>query len=245
MKNMKLILAATALVGTSFTAGQMLAPTATTAEPGSSGDPAVTESYMNQELGKLKTEIKSLTTTVNSLKTEVTTLQGKVTNLESNSGNTGTTTPPTTTTPPATDNDTTNSIGTGIVNCTTLNMRSGAGTSYAKVGTLVKGNKVTLLKKSGSWYQVKYGTLTGWVSGDYLTVTLNNSSTGSTTPTTKTGVVNCVSLNIRSGAGTNYGIVAKAAKGATVTILKTSGSWTQVKYGTVTGWVSSTYITVK
>ena len=49
MKKIKL-LAVTALVGTSFVAGQMLAPTAGVAEPGSADDPAVTESLLNQEL---------------------------------------------------------------------------------------------------------------------------------------------------------------------------------------------------
>lgn len=50
-----------------------------------------------------------------------------------------------------------------------LNVRSGAGTSYAKVGTLYKGDTVIVLSTSGSWSRVLYrGTKTGYVSSQYL-----------------------------------------------------------------------------
>lgn len=231
MKKIKL-LAVTALVGTSFVAGQMLAPTAGVAEPGSADDPAVTVSLLNQELGKLKTEITSL-------KSTVTTLQKKVDSLDSNSGGSGSGGGSNS----GSDNTTT-SIGTGVVTSTTLNVRSGAGTSYSKVGTLAKGTKVTLLKKSGSWYQIKSGSITGWVSGDYLKVTLNSSSGGGSSSTSKTGTVTVTTLNVRSGAGTSYSIVGKLTNGTKVTIVKTSGSWYQIKSGSITGWVSSQYIKV-
>lgn len=237
MKKIKL-LAVTALVGTSFVAGQMLAPTAGVAEPGSADDPAVTESLLNQELGKLKTEITSL-------KSTVTALQKKVDSLDSNSGSSGGSGGSGSggSSNSGSDNTTT-SIGTGVVTSDVLNIRSGAGTSYSKVGTLAKGTKVTLLKKSGSWYQIKYGSVTGWVSGDYLKVTLNSSSGGGSSSTSKTGTVTVTTLNVRSGAGTSYSIVGKLTNGTKVTIVKTSGSWYQIKSGSITGWVSSQYIKV-
>lgn len=50
-----------------------------------------------------------------------------------------------------------------------LNVRSGAGTSYSKVGTLSKGEKVLILSTSGSWSRVLYhGTKTGYVSSQYV-----------------------------------------------------------------------------
>ncbi len=51
----------------------------------------------------------------------------------------------------------------------TLNVRSGAGTSYARVGSLSRGEVVLKLKTSGSWTRVLYhGIKTGWVSSQYL-----------------------------------------------------------------------------
>ena len=50
-----------------------------------------------------------------------------------------------------------------------LNVRSGAGISYGKVGSLYKGQIVLFLKSSGGWSRVLYdGIKTGWVSAQYL-----------------------------------------------------------------------------
>lgn len=50
-----------------------------------------------------------------------------------------------------------------------LNVRSGAGTSYSKVASLYKGEVVIVLSKSGNWSRILYnGTKTGYVSSQYL-----------------------------------------------------------------------------
>ena len=50
-----------------------------------------------------------------------------------------------------------------------LNVRSGPGTSYAKTGTLLKGDIVILLSSKNGWSHILYhGTKTGYVSSQYL-----------------------------------------------------------------------------
>lgn len=50
-----------------------------------------------------------------------------------------------------------------------LNVRSGAGTSYSKIASLYKGEVVIVLSKTGSWSKILYnGTKTGYVSSQYL-----------------------------------------------------------------------------
>lgn len=49
-----------------------------------------------------------------------------------------------------------------------LNLRSGASTKYKTLVTIPKGKVVTYVSKSGSWYKVKYGSKTGYVSSKYL-----------------------------------------------------------------------------
>ncbi|MBE6983636.1 MAG: hypothetical protein E7435_05065 [Ruminococcaceae bacterium] len=50
-----------------------------------------------------------------------------------------------------------------------LNVRSGAGTSYKRIGSLARGTKIVVLSSSGSWSKVLYnGTKTGYVSKQYL-----------------------------------------------------------------------------
>lgn len=50
-----------------------------------------------------------------------------------------------------------------------LNVRSGAGTSYAKTGSVSKGQTVIVLSSSAGWSRILYhGTKTGYVSAQYL-----------------------------------------------------------------------------
>lgn len=58
----------------------------------------------------------------------------------------------------------------GLVNTSVLNVRSGASTDYDRVGKLSGGTVVTILGESGDWYQISTDSLTGYVSGEYLTV---------------------------------------------------------------------------
>lgn len=62
------------------------------------------------------------------------------------------------------------SLLTGTVNDGPLNLRDGAGSSYKILGTLAAGTAVTVLSTNGSWYQVKAGSLTGYVSAVYVTL---------------------------------------------------------------------------
>lgn len=59
------------------------------------------------------------------------------------------------------------------VNASSLNVRSGPGTAYSRVTSLSKGTSVTVINEvNGSdgkrWYQIRFGTGTGYVLGTYL-----------------------------------------------------------------------------
>lgn len=51
-----------------------------------------------------------------------------------------------------------------------LNVRSGADTSYGKVSTLADGAVVTILDTVGDWYQISYNSITGYVYSQYITI---------------------------------------------------------------------------
>ncbi|MGL6108093.1 N-acetylmuramoyl-L-alanine amidase [Romboutsia sp.] len=59
-------------------------------------------------------------------------------------------------------------IATGTVNTTSLNVRSGYGTSNSVIGTLAKGAKVEILETQNGWHKIKYNTGYGYVSGSYI-----------------------------------------------------------------------------
>ena len=147
------------------------------------------------------------------------------------------------------DSSTTETVQTGTVKVSNaLNVRSGAGTSYSVLGSLSNGAKVEIVETSGTWYKIKYGSGYGYVSKDYITVSSSNNTTTSpgTNTTSKTGVVNVTSsLNVRSGAGTNYSSIGSLNKNAIVEVVDTVNSWYKIKYGSGYGYVSKDYIILK
>ncbi len=64
---------------------------------------------------------------------------------------------------------------TGVVDVDdSLNVRSGPGTSYSRIGTLTDGQVVRIVGEGNAsdgtlWYQIKYGDGTGYVSSSYIT----------------------------------------------------------------------------
>ncbi len=126
-----------------------------------------------------------------------------------------------------------------------LNVRSGAGTSYSVIGSLSNGAKVEIVETSGSWYKIKYGSGYGYVSKDYVTVSSSSSNSGSSSSTTQSGTIKVSgALNVRSGAGTSYSVIGSLSNGANVEIVETSGSWYKIKYGSGYGYVSKDYVTI-
>lgn len=134
---------------------------------------------------------------------------------------------------------------TGVVNTSALNVRKGPSTKNSVITTLYKGDKVTITDSDNGWYKVKLSNgKTGWVSDGYIKVTSSSSSSNSTS-SSKTGTITADSLNVRSGAGTKYSVIASLSKGSKVTITSTKGDWHKIKMSNgKTGWVSADYIKI-
>lgn len=61
---------------------------------------------------------------------------------------------------------------TGTVNANSgLNVRSGPGKNYSKIGALTNNTKVTIIKTSSGWHQINYKSGTGWVDATYVKTT--------------------------------------------------------------------------
>ena len=124
------------------------------------------------------------------------------------------------------------------VTASKLNVRSGAGTTYGIIGSVVKGQTLSVMSKSGSWYKINYNGRTGYVSSDYV------QASGTTTPPAEstTYTVTASTLNVRSGAGTSYASIGSVTKGQKLSVVSKSGSWYKINYNGRTGYVSSDYV---
>ncbi len=143
----------------------------------------------------------------------------------------------------------------GTVNDGPLRVRSGPGTNYGILGTYSKGKTVTIVGKTkntaGSWwYKINYNGKTGYLYSGYVTATAVESASTSSEAVNLTGTVNDGPLRVRSGPGTNYGILGTYSKGKTVTIVaketNSAGSlWYKISYNGKAGYLYSQYVTVK
>lgn len=135
-----------------------------------------------------------------------------------------------------------------------LNVRSGPGTNYSKLGTIDKGKTITITDtkkgKSGTkWYKFKFGSKNGYVSSAY--VTIKAASSGTTTYTkAKTGVIKDGPLTVRSNAGTSYSQVGTLAKGKSVSLKgekkdSKGAKWYRITFKGKTAYIHSSYVTVK
>lgn len=56
----------------------------------------------------------------------------------------------------------------GSVTAKVLNVRNGPSKTYKKIGSLKKGESVTIISKGSGWDKIKYKSLTGYVSHKYI-----------------------------------------------------------------------------
>ena len=64
----------------------------------------------------------------------------------------------------------TRTVTVGTVNTKSggLNVRKGAGTGYAVIGQVKKGDKVVIVSKGSKWHKIEFGAGYGYVSADYI-----------------------------------------------------------------------------
>lgn len=88
---------------------------------------------------------------------------------------------------------TTSNTQVKYVNCTSLNVRSGPGTSYSIIKSISTNTKVEVISTNNGWSKIKEGSTTGYVSAKYLSDPQTSSSTSSNTTSTSTSASKLVS----------------------------------------------------
>ena len=137
-----------------------------------------------------------------------------------------------------------------------LNVRAGAGTSFAIVAQVTKDQILTGTGSiEGDWVEVSVDEVTGWVHGGYLvasdapeTTETPEADTATAAAGSATGEILIVTgvpagLNIRSGPGTEFNLVHGAPVGTSgIATGNTEAGWTEITIEGVTGWALSTYL---
>lgn len=172
---------------------------------------------------------------------------GSINNGNNNNNGSGTTTP----------------VNTGTVVCTTgVNIRSGPGINYNKVGAAYNGQRISIYEtvNSGGSFWGRIGT-NQWISLTYVRLDSNNTgNTGNTgnggviwegtggnnntNVTYQVGTVTASGLNVRSAPGVGNPVVGSYRKGDQVKIYSQTTQNNMLWGMTDKGWVSMNYISL-
>ena len=126
--------------------------------------------------------------------------------------------------------------GIGFVNTDSLRLRSEANTTSTILDTAYQNDCVVVISKSGEWYKVNYNLQEGYMHESYLTVsTKENAELGY-------GKITGISVNLRSGPATSYGIAAVSSAGDTCYIIGLNAGWYKVIYKEKICYIRSDFV---
>lgn len=141
------------------------------------------------------------------------------------------------------------SIGSATVTADSLRLRSEANTDSETLTMAPKGAEVAVEEDMGSgWYKVTYDEQEGYMSGEWLKITLTDGTIIEPAPTPlaeepeqQRGLVTADVLNVRAEASTSSEKVGTLKAGTVVDIVSDPGNgWYQIE----SGYVSAEYVTL-
>ncbi|MFZ5648050.1 MAG: SH3 domain-containing protein [Bacillota bacterium] len=122
-----------------------------------------------------------------------------------------------------------------------VNIRSGPGTGFRILGQAVAGSQYDVADKSGGWYKISGGSVSGWISDQFVKISTAAASRGAAerpSPVSGVAVVKGSEVNIRSGPGTNYNVLSSANRGQRFLLVDKANDWYKVKLdNNRSGWV--------
>ncbi|MDA2431061.1 M15 family metallopeptidase [Bacillus cereus] len=138
--------------------------------------------------------------------------------------------------PPSNDN-----VGVAYINGSNVNLRKGPGTGYGVIRQLGKGESYKVFGQSNGWLNLGGDQ---WIYNDpsYIRYTGGNVPTPSQSSNEGVGVVTIIAdvLRVRTGPGTNYGIVKNVYQGEKYQSFGYKDGWYNVGGNQ---WVSGEYVT--
>ncbi|WP_272188920.1 SH3 domain-containing protein [Bacillus sp. BP-3] len=140
---------------------------------------------------------------------------------------------------------------TGVVTATRLNVRNSPAVGSTLLGSVQKGETVTVIGKANGWAKIEYKGKEGYVSLEFIKVgekagvapqpappqqpTINNGPQ-------EAGTITATSLRVRSAANTSGTILGNLKQGEKVTVLGKANGWAKIAYNGKEGYVSLEFV---
>lgn len=122
-----------------------------------------------------------------------------------------------------------------------LHVRDEPATNASIIGLLHKGDQLTAFQEEYGWVQTYYLGEIAWIAKHHLISTEPVSQVTATVPSSNESItVSDSSVNIRSGPGLGYAVIAGASQGESFSVAENSGDWTKITLANgTTGWIAS------
>lgn len=149
-------------------------------------------------------------------------------------------------------------LNVGTVNCGVLNLRADNSTEAEVLDRLYEGTKVVIISTEGDWHKVNHNSNTGYLHGDYITVTNipenasndnanaggnagTNANTNANAGGSKGIIVGSV-VNLRAEPSTSSEVLAQLNKYTQVDIKGAQSEWYSVSVNGQSGYIYSDYL---
>lgn len=131
----------------------------------------------------------------------------------------------------------------GVSNVTSyLNVREGAGTDKEIVGKMPGGSACEVLAEEDGWYKIKSGSVTGYVSKDYI-LTGYDANVKAMETMTNVLKVDCDVLNVRKEPSQNCNISTQVQNGEILEITEEEkDGWYKININNLEGYVSAEFV---
>lgn len=123
------------------------------------------------------------------------------------------------------------------VTASRLNVRSGPSTRNRIILTARRGNRFTVLQRSGSWKRVRLSSGSGWLYHPYTRVVR-----ASAPAQARTEACIVAYVNVRTGPSTRYRVLGRLTRGQRVRVTGTSGSWKRITFQGRTAYAFGRYL---
>lgn len=134
-----------------------------------------------------------------------------------------------------------------------VNVRTGPGTGFVVVDSLQRNELVTVQQCRSNWCYIQRAGADGWVSANFLAAVSGGASPAPGPAPLPQPVpppsgsfhrdaVASTALNVRSGPGTNYGVVDTLIRGERVRVGECRSGWCLIQSQDGTGWASERYL---
>lgn len=124
-----------------------------------------------------------------------------------------------------------------------LNIRAEATPGAAVLGKLYNNGAATVLETLDGWYKVTSGSVTGYVSADYVVV---GDEELCKSVSFRVGTITEDNVRLRREASTDCGVITLLTMNKRVTVLdETLEDWYKVQLGSYVGYISKNYVTVE